>query len=137
MYWACKVLAEFRNSIRFRVNGISYYVPSLLFRWSFSPIIAIETLAHYLSLQPPNRSSFVCKTINLKLFFTKLHISNMYWACKVLAQLRYSIRFRANGISYYVTSLPFRWSFNPIIAIETLAHYLSLQPPDKSSRPSI
>ena len=71
----------------------------------------------------------VCKTVKLKLFFTKLHISNMYWACKVPAEFRNSIRFRVNGVSYYVPSLPFGWAFSPIIAIETLARYLSLQHP--------
>ena len=35
----------------------------------------------------------VSKTAHLKLFFTKLDISNMYWACKVPNEFRRSIRF--------------------------------------------
>ena len=71
----------------------------------------------------------VCKAIKLKLFFTKLDISNMYRACKVLAEFRNSIRFRVNGTSYFVPSLPLGWAFSPIIAIEIVARYLSLQHP--------
>ena len=67
--------------------------------------------------------------MKLKLFFTKLDISNMYCACKVPAEFRNSIRFKVNGVSYYVPSLPFGWAFSPIIAIETPARYLSLQHP--------
>ena len=63
----------------------------------------------------------VCKTANLKLFFTKLDISNMHWASKPQDFCR-SIRFRVNGQSYFVPSLPFGWAFSPIIAIELGLH---------------
>ena len=61
--------------------------------------------------------------------FTKLDISNMYWAYKVPDEFRNSIRLRVNRTSYYVPSLPFGWAFSPIIATETLARYLFLQHP--------
>ena len=53
MYWACKLPAHLRDSIRFRVNGRSYHIPSLPFGWAFSPILAIETLSRSLVLQFP------------------------------------------------------------------------------------
>ena len=37
------------------MNGASYYIPSLPFAWSFSPIIAIETLARHLVLRHPRQ----------------------------------------------------------------------------------
>ena len=45
MYWMCKLPNFLRKSIHFRVNGKSYFIPSLPLGWSFSPIIAIETLS--------------------------------------------------------------------------------------------
>ena len=34
-------------------------------------------------------------------------------------------------MSYFVPSLPFGWAFSPIVAIGTLARYLSLKHPDQ------
>ena len=48
-----------------------------------------------------------CKHLGQPIYFAKIDISNMYWACKMPAHLRDSIRFRVNGRSYHIPSLPF------------------------------
>ena len=70
-----------------------------------------------------------CKHLGQPIYFAKIDISNMYWACKMPAHLRDSIRFRVNGRSYHIPSLPFGWAFSPILAIETLSRSLVLQFP--------
>ena len=70
-----------------------------------------------------------CKHLGQPIYFAKIDISNMYWACKLPANLRDSIRFRVNGRSYHIPSLPFGWAFSPILAIETLSRSLVLQYP--------
>ena len=71
----------------------------------------------------------LCKSLKLKLFFTKLDRSNMYGACKPPPEWSGRITFRVNGVSYVVHSLPFWWAHSPIIAIENLARFLILTHP--------
>ena len=68
----------------------------------------------------------MCKSLKLKLFFTKLDISNMYWACNLPLEWSGRITFQVNGVSYVVNSLPFGWAHSPIIAIENMARFLIL-----------
>ena len=68
----------------------------------------------------------VCKHLHQPIYFAKIDISNMYWACKLPESLRKSIQFRVNRKSYFIPSLPFGWSFSPIIAIETISRNLLL-----------
>ena len=71
----------------------------------------------------------LCKALKLKLFFTKLDISNMYWACKLPPEWSGRITFHVNGVLYMANSLPFGWAHSPIIASENLAHFLILAHP--------
>ena len=55
MYQACKPPDDYKHLIQLRVNGVSYYIPSLPFGLSFIPIIAIETVARHLVLRHPRQ----------------------------------------------------------------------------------
>ena len=70
-----------------------------------------------------------CRHLKLKLFFTMLDISNMYWACKLPPEWSDNIRFRVRGVSFFVPCLPFGWSYNLVMAIENLARFLMLAHP--------
>ena len=70
-----------------------------------------------------------CRHLKINLFFTKLHISNMYRACKLPPKWSNKIRFRVRGESFFVPCPPFGWSHSPVIAIANLARFLVLAHP--------
>lgn len=66
----------------------------------------------------------VC-TGNLKLFFTKLDVSNHFWSCKVPSSAQLFVRFGVCGEVFAIPSLAFGWSHSPVLAQMILGMYLA------------
>ena len=69
------------------------------------------------------------KAHNVKAFFTKLDVSNMFWSVLLPPEHSTSFRFRVQGVTYAIPSLPFGWTASPSMAVEVLAAYLTLHFP--------
>ena len=50
MFWSVLLPREYSTSFRFCVQGVTYAIPSLPFKWTASPGMAVEVLAAYLTV---------------------------------------------------------------------------------------
>ena len=66
---------------------------------------------------------------HIRAHFTMLDVSNMFWSVRLPPEYSTSFRFRIQGITYAIPSLPFGWTASPGMAVEVLAAYLTLQFP--------
>ena len=66
---------------------------------------------------------------NIRPHFTKLDVPNMFWSVLLPQECSTSFRFRVQGVTYAIPSLPFGWTASPRMAVEVLAAYLTLHFP--------
>ena len=69
------------------------------------------------------------KARNVKAYFTKLDISNMFRSVLLPREHSTTFHFRVCGVTYAIPSLPFGWTASPSMAVEVLAAYLTLHFP--------
>ena len=69
------------------------------------------------------------KARNIRAYFTKLDISNMFWSVLLLPEHSTGFRFHVRGVTYAIPGLPFGWSASPSMAVDVLAAYLTLHFP--------
>ena len=69
------------------------------------------------------------KACNVKAFFTKLEVSNIFWSVLLPPEHSTSFRFQVRGVTYAIPSLPFGWTASPSMAVEVLVAYLVLHFP--------
>ena len=67
--------------------------------------------------------------LQLRMYFTKLDISNMFYTCRTPQGCDSGIRVQIGDDVYGFPGLPFGWAHSPALAQELLGMYLSVQHP--------
>ena len=69
----------------------------------------------------------VVQHLNLRVYFTKLDISNMFYTCRTPPKCEVGLRVQIGDTVYGFPRLPFEWAHSPALAQELLGMYLSVE----------